>query len=84
MVPLGLALLSDDLPWLKVPLETLARWIERLWHRIHAHSSQRGKTARWRLIHPGRGNRCGGMPLAVRLPKIARAVIAQAAMAVRA
>src|SRR3712207_9152753 len=33
MLPLGLALLSDDLPWLKVPLEKTARWIEHTWHR---------------------------------------------------
>jgi len=34
MLPLGLALMSDDLPWLKVPLETAARGIERLWARV--------------------------------------------------
>lgn len=31
MLPLGLALMSDDIPWLKVPLEKLSRGIERLW-----------------------------------------------------
>jgi hypothetical protein len=34
MLPLGLALLSQDIPWLKIPLEHSARWIERTWHRI--------------------------------------------------
>jgi len=34
MLPLGLALMSDDIPWLKVPLEKLSRGIERLWARI--------------------------------------------------
>lgn len=34
MLPLGLALMSDDIPWLKVPLEKLARGIERLWRRV--------------------------------------------------
>ena len=34
MLPLGLALMSDDIPWLKVPLEKVARGIERLWARI--------------------------------------------------
>src|SRR4051794_688401 len=27
--PLGLALMSDDVPWLKTPLEYSARWVER-------------------------------------------------------
>ena len=35
MLPLGLALMSDDLPWLKVPLQKVARGIERLWARVH-------------------------------------------------
>lgn len=34
MLPLGLALLSQDVPWLKVPLERAARWIERSWARL--------------------------------------------------
>jgi hypothetical protein len=33
MLPLGLALMSDDIPWLKVPLEKASRGIERLWAR---------------------------------------------------
>ncbi|RYJ03387.1 MAG: hypothetical protein EON47_04250 [Acetobacteraceae bacterium] len=34
MLPLGLALLSDDFPWLKVWLEKSARGIGRLWRRV--------------------------------------------------
>lgn len=34
MLPLGLALMSDDIPWLKVPLEKASRGIERLWARV--------------------------------------------------
>ena len=34
MLPLGLALMSDDIPWLKVPLDKAARGAERLWVRI--------------------------------------------------
>ncbi len=34
MLPLGLALMSDDIPWLKVPLEKVARGVERLWARV--------------------------------------------------
>ena len=34
MLPLGLALMSDDIPWLKVPLEKVARGAERLWARV--------------------------------------------------
>lgn len=34
MLPLGLALLSDDVPWFKVPLEKTACWIERMWRWI--------------------------------------------------
>ncbi len=33
MLPVGLALLSQDVPALKVPLERAARWLERLWAR---------------------------------------------------
>ena len=34
MLPFGLALMSDDLPWLKVPLEKVSRGVERLWARV--------------------------------------------------
>lgn len=34
MLPLGLALMSDDIPWLKVPLEKASRGAERLWARV--------------------------------------------------
>lgn len=34
MLPVGLALLSQDVPALKVPLEHSARWIERTWARV--------------------------------------------------
>ena len=33
MLPLGLALMSDDVPWLKTPLEGSARWIEKAWRK---------------------------------------------------
>jgi|SRR3954449_10125371 len=33
MLPLGLALLSGDVPWLKTPLEYAARWMERAWRK---------------------------------------------------
>jgi hypothetical protein len=36
MLPLGLALMSDDVPWLKTPLECSARWIERIWRKGRA------------------------------------------------
>lgn len=36
MLPLGLALLSQDVPALKVPLEHAARWLERTWARLAA------------------------------------------------
>lgn len=39
MLPLGLALLSEDVPGLKIPLERSARWIERRWRRL---SGRRG------------------------------------------
>ncbi|KQT08658.1 hypothetical protein ASG40_12365 [Methylobacterium sp. Leaf399] len=39
MLPVGLALISQDVPGLKVPLERSARWIERTWERL---------AARWR------------------------------------
>ena len=38
ILPLGLALMSDDIPWLKVPLEKLARGIERVWRRLRGRS----------------------------------------------
>ncbi|WP_236033792.1 hypothetical protein [Belnapia mucosa] len=34
MLPLGLALMSDDVPRLKPPLERTARWTERQWRRL--------------------------------------------------
>ena len=34
MLPLGLALMSDDIPWLKVQLEKASRGAERLWARV--------------------------------------------------
>lgn len=36
MLPVGLALLSQDVPALKVPLEHAARWIERMVRRMAA------------------------------------------------
>lgn len=36
MLPVGLALLSQDVPALKVPLEHAARWLERVWARLAA------------------------------------------------
>ena len=34
MLPLGLALLAQDVPGMKVPLERCARRIERSWERL--------------------------------------------------
>lgn len=34
MLPLGLALLCEDIPGLKVPMERAARWMVRTWHRV--------------------------------------------------
>ena len=34
MLPLGLALMSDDVPWLKVPLEKASGGVARLWARL--------------------------------------------------
>jgi hypothetical protein len=34
MLPVGLALMSQDVPQMKPPLEKSARWIERSWHRL--------------------------------------------------
>lgn len=39
MLPLGLALLAQDIPALKVPLERAARWIERTWARVRGKAS---------------------------------------------
>ncbi|KQP07662.1 hypothetical protein ASF28_11045 [Methylobacterium sp. Leaf99] len=36
MLPVGLALLSEDIPGLKVPLERSARWIAATWARAKA------------------------------------------------
>ncbi|SFH00986.1 hypothetical protein [Methylobacterium gossipiicola] len=36
MLPVGLALLSEDIPGLKVPLERSARWIVATWERVKA------------------------------------------------
>ncbi|WP_019905013.1 hypothetical protein [Methylobacterium sp. 77] len=33
MLPVGLALLSQDVPALKIPLERSARWCEGVWNR---------------------------------------------------
>jgi len=43
MLPLGLALMSDDLPLLKTPLKYSARWIERTWRKAHAAWRRRGR-----------------------------------------
>ena len=43
MLPLGLALMSDDIPWLKTPLEYSARWIERAWRKARAVWRTRGR-----------------------------------------
>jgi hypothetical protein len=34
MLPLGLALIADDVPWLKARLEQAARWCERVWRKV--------------------------------------------------
>jgi hypothetical protein len=34
MLPVGLALMSQDVPQMKPPLERSARWIERMWQRL--------------------------------------------------
>jgi hypothetical protein len=43
MLPLGLALVSDDVPWLKTPSEQAARWIERPWRKARAAWRKRGR-----------------------------------------
>ena len=40
MLPLGLALLSQDVPWLKAPLERSALWIEAAWRRVSGRGRQ--------------------------------------------
>jgi len=35
MLPLGLAMIADDVPWLKRRLEQVARWLEKTWRRFH-------------------------------------------------
>jgi hypothetical protein len=40
MLPLGLALMSDDIPWLKVWLEHAAQWIGRMWRRVRGRPAQ--------------------------------------------
>ncbi len=42
MLPLGLALLAQDVPGLKVPLEKSARWIEATWARLKERWRNRG------------------------------------------
>jgi hypothetical protein len=42
MLPLGLALMSDDVPSLKTPLEHAARWIEGAWRKARAAWRSRG------------------------------------------
>lgn len=39
MLPLGLALLAEDCPGLKPWLESAARFVERLWHRVRPKAS---------------------------------------------
>lgn len=41
MLPLGLALLSDDIPRLKIWLERAARWTGRMWRRVRGRPAQR-------------------------------------------
>ena len=38
MLPLGLALIADDVPWLKARLEQAARWCERVWRKVRRRS----------------------------------------------
>ncbi len=40
MLPLGLALMSDDIPRLKVWLERAARWSGRMWCRVRGRPAQ--------------------------------------------
>ena len=34
MLPLGVALLAEDVPGMKTPLEVAARWLVNAWHRL--------------------------------------------------
>ena len=34
MLPVGLVLLGEDIPWLKIPMEQSAQWVERTWVRV--------------------------------------------------
>lgn len=34
MLPLGIALLAEDVPGMKAPLEKVARWIVKTWRRL--------------------------------------------------
>lgn len=34
MLPLGLALIAQDVPGLKVPMERAARWMEKRWEQL--------------------------------------------------
>lgn len=43
MLPLGLALLAQDVPALKVPMEKSARWIERQWRRWRPKKDEAGR-----------------------------------------
>jgi len=45
MLPLGLALLSDDVPWLKPPLEYAAHWAERMWRTLRVTWKRRSRRA---------------------------------------
>ena len=38
MLPLGLALMSEDIPAMKVPLERAARWLEGQWRKLRRSS----------------------------------------------
>jgi hypothetical protein len=37
MLPLGLALLAEDVPGIKSPLERLSRRLAGIWHRLRGH-----------------------------------------------
>jgi hypothetical protein len=45
MLPLGLALIADDMPWLKCRLEQAARWCERVWASLRRGARARAGTA---------------------------------------
>jgi hypothetical protein len=46
MLPLCLALLADDLPRLKPPLERVARWMERAWRKVRGQPPWRARALR--------------------------------------